>query len=73
MAGMAEITDTQKQLLAMQSNIDQMSAAIRSALADQECGHLRADVEEMRNLILTISAKIEATLQSLENNTPSAH
>ena len=65
---MATLTDSQKKLLAMQSNLDQMAAAIQRALDDPRCDDIRIDIDELQKMNRHMMSVVEDALQSLTNN-----
>ena len=65
---MATLTYSHKKLLAMQSNLDQMAAAIQRALDDPRCDDIRIDIDELQKMNRHMMSVLEDALQSLTNN-----
>jgi len=65
---MATLTYSHKKLLAMQSNLDPMSAAIQRALDDPRCDDIRIDIDELQKMNRHMMSVVEDALQSLTNN-----
>ena len=65
---MATLTYSHKKLLAMQSNLDQMAAAIQRALDDPRCDDIRIDIDELQKMNRHMMSVVEDALQSLTNN-----
>ena len=65
---MATLTYSHKKLLAMQSNLDQMAAAIQRALDDPRCDDIRIDIDELQKMNRHMTSVVEDALQSLTNN-----